>query len=84
MWGAEFNEARDTYLTHYNAIDVADHMIKNAGCKYITWKYWHSPYLHALLLGLVVAHDMYKDCVEGYLDLEWFVPKKEWMSFHQF
>lgn len=84
VWGTEFNEARETYLNHYNAIDVADHMIKNAGCKYITWKYWHSPYLHALSLGLVVAYDMYKDCVEGYLDREWFVPAKERMNFHQF
>jgi len=84
VWGTEFNEAREIYLTHYNAIDVADHMIKNAGCKYITWKYWHSPYLHALSLGLVVAYDMYKDCVEGYLEDEWTVPKKQRMSFHQF
>ena len=84
LWGTEMNEARETYLKHYNAIDMADHMIKNAGAKYITFKYWHAPYLHGLALGLVIAYDMYLECVEGFLDKEWKLPKRKIMSFQQF
>jgi hypothetical protein len=29
-WGTEQNEPRDTYLHHYNAIDHADHIVRNA------------------------------------------------------
>ena len=83
-WGTEQNEARETYLHHYNAVDQADHMVKNASSKYITWKYWHSPYLHAISLGLVVAYDMYLDCAEGFLDDEWKVDKKNRMNFQSF
>ena len=62
-WGTGQKEAaRETNLHHYNTINQADHMVKNASSKYITWKYWHSPYLHALSLGVVVAYDMYLDC----------------------
>jgi len=68
------------------AVDQADHMIKNAAVKYITWKYWHAPYLHAIALGLVVAYDMYQDCIDGYLDEDWKLSKKDKsrMSFQMF
>ena len=59
------NEAGEIYLTHYSGIDAADHMIKNAGIRYITWKYWHVPYLHALSLGVIAAHDMYRELCIG-------------------
>ena len=47
VYGIEQNEACETYLSHYYGLDNADHMIKNTGNQYITWKYWHVPYLHA-------------------------------------
>jgi hypothetical protein len=51
-WGIEMNEAIEIYLNHYSGVDSLDHMSKNTGIKYITHKYWHSPYLHALLLAV--------------------------------
>jgi hypothetical protein len=49
-WAVEQNKARDIYLNHYYGVDLLDHMIKNIGNKYITWKFWHSPYLHAMTM----------------------------------
>lgn len=83
-WGIEMNEARETYLRHYSGIDSADHMIKNTGIRYVTWKYWHAPYLHALSLGVIACYDMYIECCEGGLDPEWKVKKEERMSFSTF
>lgn len=83
-WGIEMNEARETYLKHYAGIDSADHMIKNTHIRYVTWKYWHAPYLHALSLGVIACYDMYIECCEGGLDPEWKVKEKERMSFSTF
>jgi len=83
-WGVEMNEAREIYLTHYSGIDAADHMIKNAGIRYITWKYWHAPYLHALSLGVIAAYDMYRECCDGDLDADWEIPERKRMSFADF
>lgn len=84
VYGIEQNEARETYLNHYYGLDNADHMIKNAGNRYITWKYWHAPYLHAQSLGIIAAYDMYIECCEGGLDTTWAVEVKKRMSFAQF
>ena len=61
-----------------------DHMIKTAGNTYITWKYWHAPYLHAMSMGVIAAYDMYVECCEGLLDVTWKVDKKNRMTFSQF
>jgi hypothetical protein len=52
----------------------------------MTWydKYWHSPYLYAMSLGMIVAYDMYLESSEGMLDVAWRVAKKDRMSFSQF
>jgi hypothetical protein len=84
VYGIEQNEARETYLNHYYGLDNADHMIKNAGNRYITWKYWHSPVLHAQALGIVAAYDMYIECCEGNLDESWAMEVKKRMSFSSF
>jgi hypothetical protein len=47
-WATEQNEGRAIYLNHYHGVDSMDHMIKNTGNFFISWKYWHSPYLHAM------------------------------------
>ena len=83
-WGIEMNEARETYLKHYSGVDAADHMIQNAGIRYVTWKYWHAPYRHALSLGVIACYDMYIECCEGGLDPEWKVKEKERMNFSTF
>jgi hypothetical protein len=67
VWAIEQNEAQETYLNHYFGTDVANHMIKNTANKYITWKYWRAPYLHAQSMGIVAAYDMYKECCDGLL-----------------
>ena len=83
-WGVEMNQAREIYLKHYSGVDSADHMIQNTGIRYVTWKYWHAPYLHALSLGVIACYDMYIECCEGGLDSEWKVKEKERMSFSAF
>lgn len=47
-----------------------------------TWKYWHAPMLHAKVLGIVVAYNMYKECCQGRLKTEWKIQKP--MSFYRF
>jgi len=83
IWAIEQNEARETYLNHYFGMDVANHMIKNTANKYITWKYWHVPYLHLQSMGIVAAYDMYKECCDGLLDATWKVDVKDRMSYSE-
>jgi hypothetical protein len=83
-WATEQNEGRAIYLYHYHGVGSMDHMIKNTGNSFISWKYWHSPYLHAMSMGVIVAYDMYLECSEGMLDEAWMVAKKDRMSFSQF
>ena len=83
-WGIEMNEARETYLKHYSGVDAADHMIKNTGNRYTTWRYWHAPYLHALSIGIIAAYDMYIECCDGQLDPAWSLDKRKRMSYSEF
>ena len=70
-WGIEMNAARELYLGTYSRIDSIDHLIKNCRLKYRSWKYWHSPMLHAMSLAIVIAYDMYLEVTEGKLDKDW-------------
>ena len=81
-WGIEQNEGRQTYLGHYFAVDNVDHMIKIAMIRFITWKYWHAPYLHCLSIAVIAAYDMYLEIAEGHLDQEWKVETP--MTFNKF
>ncbi len=42
---------------------------------YRTWKYWHAAMIHGKAIAVTVAYDLYKECCEGELDLEWRVRK---------
>ncbi len=84
VWGIEQNEAQETYLRPYYGIENLNHMIKNASNRYLTWKYWHSPYLHAKSMGIIAAYDMYNECCDGLLDPSWAIPIKKRMGFAQF
>ena len=42
------------------------------------------PFLHALLMGVLAAYDMYNECCDGNLDAEWKIPEKKRMSFAVF
>ncbi len=68
VWGIEQNKARETYLRHYYGINNLDHMIENCGNRFISWKYWHAPYLHAQSMGAIAAYDMHQECCNGELD----------------
>ncbi len=83
-WATEQNEGRAIYLNHYHGVDSMDHMIKNTGNYSISWKYWPSPYLHAMSMGVIAVYDMYLECSDGMLDAAWMVAKKDRMSFSQF
>ncbi len=83
VWAVEQNQARDIYLNQYHGVDSLDH-IKNTGNKYITWKFWHSPYLHAMFMGIVACYDMYHECCSGDLDESWKVNETERMSYPEF
>jgi hypothetical protein len=83
VWAFEQNEARETYLNNYYGMDVVDHMIKTVN-NYITWKYWHSAYLHAQSMVVVAVYDMYKECCEGLLDSTWKINEKEMMLYSEF
>ena len=70
-WGIEMNSARELYLGTYSRINSIDHLIKNCRLKYRCWKYWHSPMLHATVLAIVIAYDIYLEVAEGKLDSDW-------------
>jgi len=85
LWGIEMNESRQLYLGSYSRIDSIDHLIKNTNMFYRSWKYWHSPMLHGKALTVVVAYDMYLECIEGGLDPLWKVnDERDRMDFHEF
>jgi hypothetical protein len=85
VWGIEQNKARETYLSHYYGMDIADHMIKNTNnIQFISWKWWHMPYLHELSLGVLAVYDMYNECCDGGLEKDWKIEPKHRMSFAVF
>ena len=81
VWGIEMNHAWKLYLNTYSKIDVMDHLIQNCRIFYRSWKYWHSPMLHAMAMAIVVAYDMYCEVAEGELDIEWKVKPVEFWEF---
>jgi hypothetical protein len=81
VWGIEMNEARATYLDHYYAVDNVDHMIKNAGIRFVSWKYWHAAFNHGHAMAVVASYDMYQQACDGLLDPDWILSESERMSF---
>ena len=65
------NAGRALYLGTYSRTDRIDHLIKNCRLKYRSWKYWHSPMIHAMGLAIVIAYDMYLELSEGNLASKW-------------
>ena len=61
------NEARETYLSSYGAIDRIDHRIRNCKLYVRSWKYWHSAMIQAYGLAIVTCYDMYLELCEGKL-----------------
>jgi hypothetical protein len=83
-WAIEMNEARQLYLKTYGRIDTIDSLIRSCHVYYRSWKYWHSAKNHGTSLAIVVAYDMYQECAEGKICLDWKVDPKKVMDFHTF
>ena len=67
-WSIKMNYAQNAYLATYFKIYFMDHIIKNCRVFYQSWEYLHSPMLHAKFLAIVVAYDIYKECVDCGID----------------
>ena len=84
IWAIEWNVARGTYLAYYWAVDNVDHMIKNAGMRFISCKYWHAPYNHGHAIAVIAAYDIYRYCCDGRADPEWAIAENKRLSFRDF
>jgi hypothetical protein len=72
-WGIEMNEARETYLKTYCAIDKMDQMLLGWDVKYKSWRLWHAPMRHAKAIAMSMAYSLYLHCAEGGVDSDWKV-----------
>ena len=70
-WAIEMNEARDTYLKTYSAVDKIDQTLLNYNINYRSWKWWHAPMRHAKAIAMSMAYNIYVQCCEGGVDPEW-------------
>jgi hypothetical protein len=82
-WATEHNEGREIYPGHYHSVDSMDYIINTTGNRLASWKYWHSLYLHAMSMGIIVCYNMYLECCEGELDAQWKVKENDRMTFLQ-
>jgi len=71
------NAARQLYLATYGQVDTIDFLIKKCHLFYVSWKYWHAAKLHVDAMALVIAYDVYKECVTEPLAMEAFGIRKE-------
>jgi hypothetical protein len=83
QWAIEMNEQRQLYLRSYFVMDNVDHMIQNCNLQYRTWKYWHSPMLHAKGMIYVITYDMYLECATGNLNHDWKLGAKQIVDFYR-
>ena len=54
----------------------------NRCLSYRSWKYWHSPMIHAKAMAVVIAYDIYLECCFGELDSTW--KRSRPVDFHRF
>ncbi len=64
-WRIEMNEAQETYLKNYSAVDKIDQMLLGWDLTCRSWRWWHAPTRH------VKAYSLYLQCLEGTVDPEW-------------
>jgi hypothetical protein len=72
-WGIEMNEARETYLKAYSAIDKIDQMLLGWDIKYKSWRWWHAPMRHAKAIAMSMEYSLYLQCAESSVDPDWKV-----------
>ena len=71
--GIEMNEARETYLKTYRAVDKIDQMLLGWDIKYKSWRWWHAPMRHAKAIAMSMAYSLYLQCAESSVDPDWKV-----------
>ncbi len=71
--GIEMNEARETYLKNYSAVDKIDQMLLGWDSTYRSWRWWHAPTRHAKATAMSMAYSLYLQCAKGTVDPEWKV-----------
>ena len=67
------NEARETYLKNYSAVDKIDQMLLHWDLNYRSWRWWHAPTRYAKAIAMSMAYSLYPQCSEGTVDPEWKV-----------
>ncbi len=72
-WGIEMNEARETYLKTYSAVDKIYQMLLGWDVKYKSWRWWHAPMRHAKAIAMSIAYSLYLQYAEGSVDPDWRV-----------
>ncbi len=58
-WGIEMNEAQETYLKNYSAVDKIDQMLLHWDLSYRSWRWWHAPTRHAKAIAMSMAYSLY-------------------------
>jgi hypothetical protein len=69
-WGIEINEAQETYLKNYSAVDKNDQMLLGWDLTYRSWRWWHGPTRHAKATAMSMSYSLYLQCSEGTVDPE--------------
>ena len=82
-WGIEMNEARETYLKNYSAVDKIDQMLLGWDVTYKSWRWWHAPTRHAKAIAMSMAYSLYLHCAEGSVDPDWKVVAVSGPKFRQ-
>ncbi len=67
------NEARETYLKKYSAVNKIDQMLLGWDLTFRSWRWWHAPTRHAKAIAMSMAYSLYHQCAKGTVDPEWKV-----------
>jgi hypothetical protein len=77
------NEARETYLKNYSAVDKIDQMLLGWDLSYRSWRWRHAPSRHAKAIAMSMAYSLYLQCANGTVDPEWKVTPVSGPRFQQ-
>ncbi len=69
--GVKMNEAPETYLKNYSAVDKIDQMLLGWDLTYRSWQWGHAPARHAKAIAMSMAYSLYLQCAKGTVDPEW-------------
>jgi hypothetical protein len=77
------NEARETYLKSYSAVDKIDQMHSGWEVNYRSWRWRNAPTRHAKAIAMCMAYNLYNCCAEGTVDPDWKVIPVSRPKFYQ-